>query len=153
MNLNKEKSQSILVNQRHESRNLFRSMAGPMVSPMLNNILIVDDDDDFLHFIAIMVNVHYPNIVVRMARDGSEALDIIGKGILPAIVITDIAMPRLDGNALCRALRETHGNDVKIIAMTGTRQSIDAEVDAILSKPFSIDALFVAIDQALGVQQ
>ncbi|HME55446.1 MAG TPA: response regulator [Candidatus Lokiarchaeia archaeon] len=119
---------------------------------MLTDILIVDDDDDFLHFIAIMVNLHYPNVVVRMARDGSEALDIIARGAPLAVVITDIVMPRLDGNALCRAIRENHGDQVKIIAMTGKRLSIDAQFDAILSKPFSIDALFASIDQMLGVQ-
>jgi|SRR5271157_6196730 len=123
-----------------------------MVLSMLMNIMIVDDDDDFLHFVAIMINVHYPNVVIHMAHDGSEALAIIAKGLLPAVVITDIAMPRLDGNALCRVIRKNHGNHVRIIAMTGTGLPIDAEFDAILSKPFSINALFSSIDQALSTQ-
>jgi len=97
-----------------------------------------------------MVRVHYPELVIRGVRDGSEALAIIAGGVLPAVVITDIVMPQLDGNALCRSVQEQHGDRVKLIAMSGTRLSIDADFDAILIKPFAIDALFAAIDHLLG---
>ena len=127
-------------------------IAGSIDSSMLNRILIVDDDDDFLHFVAIMVKVHYPAVVVQLAHDGSDALAIIAREP-PAVVITDIAMPQLDGNALCRMVQEKQGDHVKIIAMTANRWSIDAHFDAIVSKPFSIDALFNAIDQTLGNRQ
>jgi len=121
-----------------------------MVSAMTTHIVIVDDDDDFLQFVAAMVKVHYPDIVVHVARDGAEALAIITDGTPPAVVITDIAMPQLDGNALCRAVQEQHGERVKLIAMTANRLSIVADFDAIVSKPFAFDALFAAIDDMLG---
>jgi CheY-like chemotaxis protein len=121
-----------------------------MVPFMLQTMLIVDNDDDLLHFVALMVNAQYPNTIVHMARNGSEALAIIAKGESPTIVITDIAMPRLDGKALCREIREHYGNWIKIIAMTGARLSIDAQFDAVLSKPFSINVLYDAIDLMLA---
>ena len=117
---------------------------------MFNSILIVDDDDDFLHFVATMVKVHYPEVVVHGAHDGSEALAVIAEGTPPVVVITDIAMPQLDGNALCRAVKEQYDDRVKIIAMTANRLSIVANFDAIVSKPFAFDALFAAIDDMLG---
>ena len=129
------------------------SITNSIISSMLKRIIIVDDDDDFLHFVATMIKVHCPAAFVQLAHDGSEAMAFISRGTPPSVVITDIAMPRLDGNALCRMVREQHGDRVKIIAMTASRLSVDATFDAIVSKPFSIDALFAVIDQALDDQE
>ncbi|HME54070.1 MAG TPA: hypothetical protein VKM55_17720 [Candidatus Lokiarchaeia archaeon] len=35
---------------------------------MTTRFLIVDDDDDILHMVAILIRVHYPSIAVTMAR-------------------------------------------------------------------------------------
>ena len=113
---------------------------------MLNSIVIVDDDDDFLQIVGTMVKVQFPSATVYLARDGSEALAIITNETPPEVVITDIAMPRLDGNALCRAVQERYGDRVKLIAMTGRRFSAEAGFHTILTKPFTIDDLIAAID-------
>jgi len=122
-----------------------------IVPSMLQNMLIVDDDDAFLQFVSTMVKTRYPFFEIQVAFDGEQALAIDAKDKPPAVVITDIAMPRLDGNCLCNALRERHGKHVKIIAITGTSLSADADFDRILSKPFSMDALFATIDAMLAI--
>ncbi|HME54068.1 MAG TPA: response regulator [Candidatus Lokiarchaeia archaeon] len=114
-------------------------------------MLIVDDDDTFLQFISTIVKTRYPLLKVQVAFDGEQALAITSKGKPPEVVITDIAMPRLDGNGLCNALRERHGKRVKIIAITANRLSVDAEFDCILPKPFSVDTFFAAIDAMLAI--
>lgn len=116
---------------------------------MTTRILIVDDNDDVLHMVAILIMMHYPHIVVSMARDGKEALVTASKGIPPTNVITDIALSQLDGNQLCRALRDDYGDIVKIIAMTGNPASIDAAFDAFVPKPFQQESLLATIDAML----
>jgi len=122
-----------------------------IVTFMLQTLLIVDDDDAFLQFVSALVKTRYPFIEIQVAFDGEQALAIDTKDDPPAVVITDIAMPRLDGNGLCNALRERHGKRVKNIALTATRFSVDADFDRVLSKPFSIDALFSEIDAMLAI--
>src|SRR3546814_99639 len=49
-------------------------------------------------------------LVYTLAHDGAQALDILRGAVadddLPSLVISDIEMPRLDGYALTRAIRE-----------------------------------------------
>lgn len=117
------------------------------------NILIVDDDDDLLHFVAILVKVHYPPIIVTMAHNGKEALAIAAKSMPPAVVITDITMPMLDGNKLCHILKDIYGDIVKVVALTANASMIDADFDAVVSKPFTEDVLFAAIDEMLRIRE
>ena len=68
------------------------------------SILIVDDMAIMRKMIAITLkNAGYHNLTE--AEDGDEALDKINASP-PDIVILDINMPRMDGYAVCRALRE-----------------------------------------------
>jgi len=122
-----------------------------IVSSMRTNLLIADDDEPFLEFVSSMVKLHYPSIKIHAVLDGKNAL-ATAKAFPPKLVITDIAMPLIDGNRLCKSLRMAYGGRVKILAITGNRLSIDADFDAILSKPFSIDALFAMIDELLGIK-
>ena len=52
------------------------------------------------------------------AVDGQEAL-ALAEAWIPDVLITDVAMPRLDGFGLIRALRRLYPN-MPIIVMTGT---------------------------------
>nr|MDO8110145.1 response regulator [Candidatus Sigynarchaeota archaeon] len=115
---------------------------------MTFSLLIVDDDEQFLEFVAGVVKVRYPGIVVQSARDGMEALAIIKKGAPPDLVLTDMHMPRLDGNALCKSLREAYRKRIKVAVMTGNGNFDRQDFDAVLAKPFPIDALYKIIDDA-----
>jgi CheY-like chemotaxis protein len=69
----------------------------------VKSILIADDQDDERAIQrALLEHLGYR---VREARDGLDALEQI-KTEAPDLVLLDIAMPRLDGLGVCRALRD-----------------------------------------------
>ena len=65
-------------------------------------ILVVEDIPNVLELLE--VTLRFKGYQVITARNGQEALDAIAKE-LPALVITDILMPKLDGFALAHKLR------------------------------------------------
>lgn len=84
---------------------------------------------------------------VRVAQDGVEALEGFVKDI-PDIVISDIAMPRMDGYELARRIRAMPDADhVVLVALTGHGEDNDrilareAGFDQHLTKPIGLDAL------------
>jgi CheY-like chemotaxis protein len=81
-------------------------------------ILVVEDVPNVLELLEITLRFQgYPVIT---ARNGQEALDVIGRQI-PALVITDILMPKMDGYALAHALRrQEHTRALPIIFLSAT---------------------------------
>ncbi len=88
------------------------------------------------------------------AWDGEEALEKLGAARYD-VVLMDCHMPKLDGYATTRRLRESEaaaGNPrTPVIALTANALNGDAEqcfaagMDGYLSKPFSIDELYVTL--------
>ena len=56
---------------------------------------------------------------VATSADGRQALDW-ARGHLPALVVLDMVLPKLDGEAVAQALREQYGAGVPILLVTGT---------------------------------
>nr|MDO8109328.1 response regulator [Candidatus Sigynarchaeota archaeon] len=117
---------------------------------MARSILIVDDDEPFLDFVTTAVHARYPSLGVLVARNGKEALDVVHGVAPPGLVLTDIKMPRLDGIGLCKSLRAAYRGEMKIVAMSANEDAGTKGFDAVLAKPFSIDALFRVIDEYVG---
>ena len=69
----------------------------------MNRILIVEDDVELRQLFARVLEKN--GYQVETAEDGAEALRILGRGYVD-LIISDIMMPVMDGNALVRALRE-----------------------------------------------
>jgi CheY-like chemotaxis protein len=65
-------------------------------------ILVVEDIPNVLELLE--VTLRFKGYTVITARNGQEALEAIAEQ-LPAVVITDILMPKLDGFALAQKLR------------------------------------------------
>jgi len=89
------------------------------------------------------------------AADGLSALDAMSDDVAPDLVITDIAMPRMDGVELTRALRgQPAMRQVPIIAVTGEQavfgRARAAGCTAIVSKPYTADDLLRLVRQFLG---
>jgi CheY-like chemotaxis protein len=71
-------------------------------SPRLRRVLIVDDDESLRKLYAI--NLQLAGFAVLEAADGSQALER-ARLLKPALIITDVMMPRMDGFELAEALR------------------------------------------------
>ena len=88
---------------------------------------------------------------VEFADDGEAALER-ARLALPAVVVTEILIPRLDGLALCRRLREdpaTRQVPVLVFSILAAQvRATEAGADAFLRKPL-VDSIFVAAIQEL----
>lgn len=118
-------------------------------------ILLVEDEDPVRLFGArALRNKGYD---VLEASSGEEALEIIAReqGRLD-LLITDVVMPRMDGPALIRAVRQDHP-DLRVICISGyaedrLRQNM-AETDSsigFLPKPFTLKQLASAVKDAFA---
>jgi CheY-like chemotaxis protein len=92
---------------------------------------------------------------VEFADDGQEALLRIQLS-LPALLITEILLPRMDGLTLCRQLHEDPSTrDLPVLVfsvLSAQARAEEAGAKAYLRKPF-VESLFLAmVDQALAAQ-
>nr|WP_052170248.1 EAL domain-containing protein [Massilia sp. JS1662] len=84
---------------------------------------------------------------VRVAADGEAALRL-ARELAPDLVVSDIAMPRMDGYALCRALKDDPRlGAVPVLLLTRLTtlqdivRSLEAGADGFLRKPYDADQL------------
>ncbi|CAN5225881.1 sigma 54-interacting transcriptional regulator [soil metagenome] len=116
-----------------------------------SRVLIVDDDEAARSAVgALLGGVGY---VVDLAEDGQAALEHAAESP-PDIVVTDLAMPRMNGMALMVKLRE-QDRDLPVLVVTAS-DSVRSAVAAIragaaeyLTKPIDVEVLEVAIERAL----
>lgn len=71
---------------------------------MNKTILIVDDSATML--MSLRNSLTISGMTVETAGDGHSALDKLKAGLKPALIITDINMPKLDGLGLIREARK-----------------------------------------------
>jgi PAS domain S-box-containing protein len=117
-------------------------------------ILLVDDDASVLSITQqTLVEFGYQ---VLTAEDGAQAIGIFSRRHEDiALVLTDMAMPVIDGHALIAALNRI-GRDVRVIAATGNPSAAAmtkiarSGVTHILVKPYTADHLLRTIATALG---
>ena len=114
-------------------------------------ILIVDDEENIRSVTsATLERFGYKTLI---AADGTEALAIYLQQERVDLVLTDMAMPYMDGAATIRALRKLKP-DQKIIAasgLTNAQQTKNKElnVNEFLAKPFTSEKLLITIAEVL----
>ena len=111
-------------------------------------VLVVDDSEDFLTFMTEAFSGTYK---VTTATNGKEALHKIAKE-KPDIILSDVMMPEMDGNELCRAIRENPKTERIPFVMLTARLSTEARLEGMTSgaddyitKPFNFDLLNLRI--------
>ncbi len=71
---------------------------------------------------------------VKLARSGAKAIELLEKlahlNELPALILTDINMPEMDGYQLCRKIKENHAyNNIRVVLFaSATTASEIAEI-------------------------
>ncbi|MEJ7785102.1 MAG: response regulator [Solirubrobacteraceae bacterium] len=118
---------------------------------MTDSIVLVVDDDPFIRRLIAMTLEDVSGFEVRQAGDGEEAVEAAAADP-PAIVFLDIDMPRLDGIAACRQLRQSHGATPCIVMLTASghekeEAALAAGADRFLTKPFSPLDLLRLVDE------
>ncbi len=118
---------------------------------MHHSILIVDDEAG----IRTVLNITLSDMgySVYVAEHGEQALQI-ARDARPAIVLTDIKMPGMNGIELLRAIKREHP-DIEVVMMTGhgdmelAIKSLKYEATDFVTKPIDDEALEVALKRAL----
>ena len=91
--------------------------------------------------------------VVHFAQDGAEALEL-ARSLKPAIVITEILVPGLDGLALCHRLKttaETRNIPVVIFSVLAAEaRAREAGAEAFLRKPLAEHRLLQVARDLVG---
>src|SRR5713226_4951705 len=112
-------------------------------------VLIVEDDRAAR--VGLEQLVKSWGFIAESASDGEEALEKVTT-FRPAIVITDLVMPRMDGLALLRALPQ-QGAEVTTLLLTA-QGSVETAVEAMkegaydyLTKPVDIQRLKILLDK------
>ena len=119
-------------------------------------IVVVDDDKDLLSYLRIELSSTF-NVE---SFDSSKAAWNAITRILPDVVVSDIVMPEMDGNELCRKIKtNTNTNHIPIILLSSMTkdddiiEGLDSGADVYLTKPFNIDILKRNIAQVIGSRQ
>jgi DNA-binding response OmpR family regulator len=113
-------------------------------------ILAVDDEPHVLRL--LRANLETSGYKVLTAGDGEEAIQKIEKE-MPDLVILDLMLPKLDGYAVCRRVREF--SSVPIIMLTARSAEVDlihgfeVGADDYLTKPFSVTELLMRVQAVL----
>ena len=124
-------------------------VVGAEPSTVSERVLIVEDDAAAR--VGLEQLVRSWGFIAESACDGEEALEKV-TSFRPAIVITDMVMPRMDGLALLRALPQV-GADVTTLLLTA-QGTVDTAVEAMkegaydyLTKPVDIQRLKILLDK------
>jgi two-component system, OmpR family, response regulator RegX3 len=105
-------------------------------------VLVVEDEESFVD--ALVVGLKREGFLVKVARDGVEAVDIFD-AVRPDLVLLDVMLPRLSGIDVCREIRTK--SRVPIIMVTAKGGEIDTVVglevgaDDYVTKPYRLREL------------
>ena len=117
--------------------------------------ILVADDENSLRDVLCM-HLRGLGYEVHAASDGAQALEM-AQSLLPALIVLDITMPKLNGWEVARRLRSAPDTaDIKLLMLSG----IGGEVlgaglpvlggDMGLDKPFELEELEEALAVLLG---
>ena len=105
---------------------------------MPSDILVIEDDPGIAHIVGLYLERDGHRVTA--AGDGISGLQV-ARDLDPDLIVLDLMLPRLDGMAVCRTLREE--SDVPIIMATARVDEadrlagLDLGADDYILKPFS----------------
>lgn len=119
-------------------------------------LLIVDDHTDIRAYLRENLAAEYD---ILEAADGSEALEIALREA-PDLVLSDVAMPHMDGIELCRRLKsDLNTSHIPVILLTARSalmyriDGLETGADDYMTKPFNMQLLCVRIRNLLRIRE
>jgi CheY-like chemotaxis protein len=121
-----------------------------------NTVLVVDDNPDDRDLLAVLVRSALPAAELVVCDNGFEALLAVGRA-QPQLVITDLAMPHMDGFEMLRRLASLPGAAAPRLfavsslapAQVARRGGLPAGVQ-LFDKPVDAPALIAALRAAVA---
>ena len=113
-------------------------------------ILVVDDEPQLTR--VLRTGLKSRGYDVRVAADGLAGFEAFNDWH-PDLVITDLAMPNVDGLELCRRLRAISQVPIIVLSAKGEEktkvEALDLGADDYVTKPFGIDELLARVRASL----
>lgn len=113
-------------------------------------ILVVDDEPQLTR--VLRTGLKSRGYDVRAAADGLAGFEVFNDWH-PDLVITDLAMPNVDGLELCRRLRAVSQVPIIVLSAKGEEktkvEALDLGADDFVTKPFGIDELLARVRASL----
>jgi chemotaxis protein histidine kinase CheA/CheY-like chemotaxis protein len=128
----------------------------PGPAPRNGYLLVVDDSPSVRRVVGNMLKAN--GWEVQTARDGIEAVEAVGRQ-LPAAVLLDIEMPRMDGYELMATLRsQALYRNLPLIVLTSRaatkhqQRALQLGADAYVVKPYQDEELLSTLDGLIARQ-
>lgn len=113
-------------------------------------ILVVDDEPQLTRVLRTGLESH--GYDVRVAADGLAGFETFSDWH-PDLVITDLAMPNMNGLELCRRLRAISQLPILVLSAKGEEkikvEALDIGADDFVTKPFGMDELLARVRASL----
>ncbi len=115
----------------------------------MSRILVIDDEMDIADLIRkALTRLGY---TVEIASNGRQGLQLF-KDATFDLVVTDMCMPDLDGTCIVRHIRGSSRPLTPVMGISGTPWLLkEAGCDAVLPKPFRLQALVDSVKRLEGI--
>ena len=118
--------------------------------------LIVDDNEDLIIFMKDALSLYFR---VKSAANGREAWQII-PDLMPDIIVSDVMMPEMDGNELCRWVKsDKRTSGIPFILLTA-KQAVEDKVEGLtigaddyVTKPFNVEVLVLRMRKLIDLSK
>lgn len=115
----------------------------------MKTVLVIDDEREIGELLHAMLEEEGYQVV--NAADGQAGLDLVAQ-IEPDLILSDVMMPRLDGQALSRILHAHptyHAIPIALMS-AGTPPPESGTYAAFVPKPFLLDAMLAVVHRLIG---
>src|SRR3954470_764477 len=119
----------------------------------MNKILVIDDEEWLREMVQLALTQRGYDVIE--AGNGAKGIEVARKE-LPDLILCDVNMEKVDGYKTLSSLRDEHSTaSIPFILMTGLadnagmRHGMELGADDYLAKPFTIDALYAAVEVRL----
>lgn len=127
-----------------------------LVSPR-RRVLVVDDDPQIVELFLDILS-RDTRLEIRTAATGYDA-GTLTESFRPHLVLLDYMLPDINGNLVCRRLRENPNlMDIKILCVSGVvnedeiKLLKEAGADDFIKKPFDLTHMVRRISELLGIE-
>lgn len=129
-----------------------------MTEPLLEGKHVLVVEDNTINQLVVKHSLGKLGATTEIVGDGTEAIEKLGANNYDFILM-DIQLPEIDGYETTKYIRNQLKSNVPIIAMTALalkgedEKCFECGMNGYISKPFTIDSLFTAINKVLDNPQ